>query len=163
MSDRKVVGGVRLTEGLQVAEFDWVSDTRLVYSIAERIPGREQPAATGEMYAVDYNGKNHAIIYGVRALGERPSLSSRRSAESSYASRRQECTDRRVRVETWRGKKILGAEVAIDKPEIFWLDKGRQHGEDLPVAAEGATRPAPQVRQRNPRWASVDCAGGLRR
>ena len=74
MSARKVVGGVRLTEGLQVAEFDWVSDTRLVYSIAERIPGREQPAATGEMYAVDYNGKNHAIIYGVRALGERPSL-----------------------------------------------------------------------------------------
>ncbi len=85
VSDRKVVGGVRLTEGLQVAGFDWVSDTRLVYSIAERIPGREQPAATGEMYAVDFNGKDHGMIYGARALEERTALSSRRSAESSYA------------------------------------------------------------------------------
>ena len=128
VSDRKVVGGVRLTEGLQVAGFDWVSDTRLVYSIAERIPGREQPAATGEMYAVDYNGKNHAMIYGARALEERTSLSSRRSAESSYAFAEiistLEADDKNVLIAEYEWKRGAASYTSDPdaQPQLYLLD-----------------------------------------
>ena len=101
---------------------------RLVYSIAERIPGREQPAATGEMYAVDFNGKGHGMIYGARALEERTALSSRRSAESSYAFAEiistLEADDKNVLIAEYKWKRGA-ASYTLDpdaQPQLYVLD-----------------------------------------
>jgi dienelactone hydrolase len=66
MADMKVISGVRCSEALEFYDFHWVSDRRIVYQIAERqISGLL--AATGEMFAIDVDGKEKTFIYGYRA------------------------------------------------------------------------------------------------
>src|SRR5262245_49341381 len=36
----KIVSALRSPDGFEIDEFHWVSDTRLIYTIAERQPGR---------------------------------------------------------------------------------------------------------------------------
>src|SRR5690349_10796293 len=54
-SGRKLVGGVRCPDGFQIYDFDWKSNVRIVYQLAQRQPGRVQPTPTGEMEAIDFD------------------------------------------------------------------------------------------------------------
>lgn len=68
MKDRKVISGLRCPEDLEFYDFHWISDRRIVYQIAERqIMG--VLSKTGEMFAVDVDGKRKKLIYGYRSGG----------------------------------------------------------------------------------------------
>lgn len=67
LKDRKRTGGIRIRNNFIIYDFDWVSDTRIVYRVAERVPGLNNPILTGEMLAVDFDGQREEFIFGFRA------------------------------------------------------------------------------------------------
>ncbi|WEN14762.1 prolyl oligopeptidase family serine peptidase [Rhodanobacter sp. AS-Z3] len=52
-----------------VTNFWWVSPTRVVYAVGTRVGGYDAPLATGELYAVNADGSDPAMLYGVRKGG----------------------------------------------------------------------------------------------
>lgn len=66
-TDKKVVGGIRSPDGFEIDDFHWVSNTRVIYTIAERQPGRVRPVPTGEILATDIDGHSQRFLYGYRA------------------------------------------------------------------------------------------------
>jgi dipeptidyl aminopeptidase/acylaminoacyl peptidase len=67
LSGKQPLTGVRAPDPLQIRDFDWISNTRLVYSILERWPGLKTPHGTGELFAINRDGSRHEQIYGYRA------------------------------------------------------------------------------------------------
>lgn len=68
LKDMKVVSGVRTVgEHMEIDEFHWASPTRLIYLIAERQPGLARPTPTGEIFAIDRDGRKGKQLYGYRA------------------------------------------------------------------------------------------------
>jgi dipeptidyl aminopeptidase/acylaminoacyl peptidase len=82
---QKFTGGIRCPEGFEIYDYDWVSNTRIVYQLAERVLGHVRPSPTGEMLAVDFDGKNQEILYGYRAA-EQKIGTKLRTRDSVYAS-----------------------------------------------------------------------------
>lgn len=66
-----------------VSQFRWVSDKRVLYRIAELSGSVDTPRMTGELYAIDRDGGDHEIIYGVRA-GNSPVGSRIKRRESTF-------------------------------------------------------------------------------
>jgi dipeptidyl aminopeptidase/acylaminoacyl peptidase len=60
---------VRPREEDSVTDFWWVSPTRVVYAVGTRIGGYDAPLPTGELYAVNADGSDAAMLYGVRKGG----------------------------------------------------------------------------------------------
>jgi dipeptidyl aminopeptidase/acylaminoacyl peptidase len=83
--DHKLLGGVRCPEGFEIFDFVWKSDSRIVYRLAERQPGMAQPMLTGEMEAINFDGKRQNFIYGYRA-GEMQTGTHLKVRQSSYAT-----------------------------------------------------------------------------
>ncbi|WP_417434339.1 prolyl oligopeptidase family serine peptidase [Idiomarina abyssalis] len=52
-----------------VSDFNWVSDERLVMSMAREVGSYETPFATGEIFAMDADGGNQKILTGWRSDG----------------------------------------------------------------------------------------------
>jgi dipeptidyl aminopeptidase/acylaminoacyl peptidase len=52
---------------MEVANFWWSSDQRLLMSIAQRFPGDEKPTPTGEIYATNVDGNEPTALIGFRA------------------------------------------------------------------------------------------------
>ncbi|SFN36783.1 alpha/beta hydrolase family protein [Dokdonella immobilis] len=53
----------------EVSEFWWVSPRRVVYSAAVHTGQLEAPSLTGELFAVDVDGKNKDTLFGFRKRG----------------------------------------------------------------------------------------------
>jgi dipeptidyl aminopeptidase/acylaminoacyl peptidase len=53
----------------EVADFWWIEDHRIVYSIAERFEYLDVPLRTGELYAADADGGGRRIVAGSRDFG----------------------------------------------------------------------------------------------
>ena len=85
MKDKKITGGVNCPEGFEIFDFDWASNSRVVFQIAERQLGLLQPSPTGEMLAVDVDGKRQKFVYGYRT-GEQQTGTLIKARESSYAT-----------------------------------------------------------------------------
>lgn len=85
LATMKMTGGVRASGGDEIIGFDWVSDTRIVYYFGQRFPGDEFPSHTGEIFAVDRDGKRDEQLYGYRA-GNRHTGSRLGSRDSIKAS-----------------------------------------------------------------------------
>ncbi len=83
MKDFKPVNGVRAREGFEFYDFKWVSHKRLMYRLAER-QDNGVLAVTGEIAAIDLDGKSHEFLYGYRA-GERQTGTRIPVREASYA------------------------------------------------------------------------------
>jgi dipeptidyl aminopeptidase/acylaminoacyl peptidase len=83
MKDLKPINGVRAQEGFEFYDFRWVSPKRLMYRLAER-QDNGVLAVTGEIAAIDADGKSHEFLYGYRA-GERQTGTRIPVRESSYA------------------------------------------------------------------------------
>jgi dipeptidyl aminopeptidase/acylaminoacyl peptidase len=66
VKDIKPVNSVRCRDGFEFEDFHWISDRRIIYELAERQPSGLL-ASTGEMFAIDVDGKNHGFIFGYRA------------------------------------------------------------------------------------------------
>ena len=78
------IGGVRAREGDLVTRVHWVSNSRVVHSYAQRFPGQDYASDTGEIFAINRDGKSATALYGYRA-GERQTGTrvSRREATSA--------------------------------------------------------------------------------
>lgn len=85
LANKKPVGGVRVADGFEIDDFHWVSNTRAIYTIAEKQPGRTRPVPTGEILATDLDGGDRKFLYGYRA-GEKSTGTRVRVRESSYAT-----------------------------------------------------------------------------
>jgi dipeptidyl aminopeptidase/acylaminoacyl peptidase len=85
LETRKPVHGVRSGARTEIAHFEWISPTRVIYQIAEVYPGRTYATLTGEIGAIDRDGKRHRFIYGYRA-GEQTTGTNLRRRESSLAT-----------------------------------------------------------------------------
>jgi dipeptidyl aminopeptidase/acylaminoacyl peptidase len=84
LKNKKLSSGVRAPDPLEIFDFHWVSPTRLIYQIGERWPGRVAPIATGEIFAVNRDGRGHKQIYGYRA-GKKQIGSRLKVRESTFA------------------------------------------------------------------------------
>lgn len=58
---------VQPRNGDEVFQFWWVSNERIVYSVAEHDGGLEQPVPTGELFATNVDGTGRDILFGYRA------------------------------------------------------------------------------------------------
>lgn len=75
MDDKDITGAVNFDGSLEVGEYYWVNRERLVVSIDKKRAWQEAPITYGELYAVDYNGRNGEVIFSFR--GGESSLGSR--------------------------------------------------------------------------------------
>ncbi|HEX7035542.1 MAG TPA: S9 family peptidase [Pseudomonadales bacterium] len=67
LEDRSIVSGVRMGENREIYDFDWISPTRVIYRIAERQPGDAFFSITGEISAINRDGRAPRLLYGYRA------------------------------------------------------------------------------------------------
>jgi len=65
--DFSSVGGADFGSRQEVGQYFWANNERLVIAINYFLPWEDSPISTGELYAIDYNGKRGEIIYGQRA------------------------------------------------------------------------------------------------
>jgi dienelactone hydrolase len=144
MKDGKMTNGVRAREGSEFFDFQWISSRRVLYRLAERqING--VLAMTGEMAAIDVDGKKHEFLYGYRA-GQMQTGTHIAARESSYATAELISTlkadDRNVLMseQPW---KLVGDYYYVDhdaKPGIILLDvytgRKRSLGRAPLIAAE---------------------------
>ncbi|HTE41175.1 MAG TPA: S9 family peptidase [Steroidobacteraceae bacterium] len=84
---QKFTGGIRCPDGFEIHDYHWVSNTRIVYRIAERNQDLIEPTLTGEMLAVDFDGGKQEMIYGYRA-SEQKTGTKLRTREATFATAR---------------------------------------------------------------------------
>ena len=84
VEDIKPVDSVRCQEGFEFEDFHWISDRRIIYELAER-QSSGLLVGTGELFAVDVDGKNHEFIFGYRA-GEQQTGSRIRKRQATLSS-----------------------------------------------------------------------------
>ncbi len=65
LADMKGVN-LRPRDNKELADFWWVSDDRVVYTIGERYGALETPVSAGELYAVNADGTGDTNIFGYR-------------------------------------------------------------------------------------------------
>lgn len=63
----KMVGAAKFGGKLEVGQYHWVNNERVVINIVERVPSKEQPVSFGELYAVNLDGSKNKMIYGYRS------------------------------------------------------------------------------------------------
>ncbi|NYE63681.1 dipeptidyl aminopeptidase/acylaminoacyl peptidase [Duganella sp. 1224] len=64
LPDLKLEGTVRMPVFEVPADYTWVSNVRVLVQKAIEVGTREIPQATGELLAMDYDGKNQTYLYG---------------------------------------------------------------------------------------------------
>ncbi len=62
----QLVGGVQPDDGDILHTVTWVTDDRLVFELAMKISGYDQPVPTGELFGINANGENRKHLYGFR-------------------------------------------------------------------------------------------------
>ncbi|WP_243350646.1 alpha/beta hydrolase family protein [Stenotrophomonas acidaminiphila] len=67
--DLKGIGGFRPRRNAHVNGFEWVSDDRVLISVAEKFGVLDQPQPTGEIYTVKANGGQADLLVGFRVQG----------------------------------------------------------------------------------------------
>jgi dipeptidyl aminopeptidase/acylaminoacyl peptidase len=65
----KMTGNFKLKGKTLVNNFDWVNDERLILTVAEKDGALSNPRATGDLYAMDADGKNQALLIGPKQTG----------------------------------------------------------------------------------------------
>lgn len=68
VSDQVIVGSFKMDEDNHVADFWWVSDTRIIASLATQLGSLDSPTMTGELVAFDANGGDPRYLYGYRKI-----------------------------------------------------------------------------------------------
>ncbi len=68
-ADLKGIGGFRPRRDAHVNGFEWVSDDRVLISIAEKFGMLDQPQPTGEIYTLDALGGRPDLLVGFRVQG----------------------------------------------------------------------------------------------
>jgi len=71
VSDGEVVGGVQPGDKNEVSSVHWVSNERLIYTFAEKTRSRDSATETGELFAINYDGKSNTMLAGYRANNQK--------------------------------------------------------------------------------------------
>ncbi len=85
LADMKGVN-LRPREAREVADFWWAAPDRVIYTVGDRTGTLEQPAPTGELYAVNADGSGDGTLFGYRVSA--PTFSShiaRATSQLAYA------------------------------------------------------------------------------
>ncbi|RUO45107.1 alpha/beta hydrolase family protein [Idiomarina aquatica] len=69
IDDQKVLSVTRGRGTESVSDFNWVSDERIVMTMAREVGSYETPFPTGEIFAMDADGGNQKILTGWRSDG----------------------------------------------------------------------------------------------
>ena len=69
VADNHMMSALRLGKNTHFADFDWVSDERVVLSLAQKIGLMDAPRLTGELYATNADGSNRTLLIGQRVAG----------------------------------------------------------------------------------------------
>ena len=70
LKSRKITGQLRFARGNEVASFAWVGPKRVVASVAKSFGPLDQPALTGELYAIDADGGKSTYLFGYRGADQ---------------------------------------------------------------------------------------------
>lgn len=62
----KRTGTFRLGKNNHVDDFQWVSPTRVLMGMAQKLGSRDEPIPTGEIYAINANGSGADVLVGYR-------------------------------------------------------------------------------------------------
>lgn len=71
-ADGSLAGHFRAPEDNHAASFDWVSDERLLIGLAQSHGQLDEPRLTGELFAMDADGKRSELLVGYRVQGRGP-------------------------------------------------------------------------------------------
>lgn len=86
-SDKVVTARMTLGKDTHFQSLHWVNERRLLASIAEAFGTRDQPALTGELFGVDFDGQNRRMLTGFRAdINSQASRLQTANADSVYAT-----------------------------------------------------------------------------
>jgi len=78
--DFKYVGGMKFRGHDEVGKAYWANNDRIVLTVYHREVWEKAPASYGELYAVNYDGTNPALIYGSRASADFVNFRSKRKS-----------------------------------------------------------------------------------
>lgn len=67
LKDMSIVGHTGLSGNLEMGDFFWANNKRLVSQVMQKPGWSARPLNYGEFYAFDYDGKRGKMIYGARA------------------------------------------------------------------------------------------------
>jgi dipeptidyl aminopeptidase/acylaminoacyl peptidase len=130
VKDLKVLGTTRFTEGDHVYNVMWVGPDRVAYSRAQRGGRLDQLYWTGELYAMDIDGKKKEVLFGryednayvVDALTDMPY----RAIVMVMSKARREFSYPLIeRVNMYGGRKTLGQIPAYAPLDVATDDSGR--------------------------------------
>eukprot|EP00487_Bulimina_marginata_P001870 TRINITY_DN14406_c0_g1_i1.p1 TRINITY_DN14406_c0_g1~~TRINITY_DN14406_c0_g1_i1.p1 ORF type:complete len:175 (-),score=20.82 TRINITY_DN14406_c0_g1_i1:131-655(-) len=79
----KPLSGSKLPSRLEIDQYYWVNNERVVISLAKRDPWLEEPVSYGELFAINMDGSRGKMIYGYRA-GEKQTGSFIKKKESTF-------------------------------------------------------------------------------
>ncbi|AWH36276.1 peptidase S9 [Stenotrophomonas sp. ZAC14D1_NAIMI4_6] len=102
-STMELVGNFRPPRNNHADSVDWVSDNRLLIGLAEKWGALDAPRPTGELYAMDANGKRGDLLVGYRARPDEPGLVSGRRVEpvAAFLADPLQGDDRNVLISLW--------------------------------------------------------------
>lgn len=115
VADRQIISGLRFRKGEEVADYVWSGPQRVMISIASRQGALVQPQRTGELMAMDADGKKKAYLFGYR--GEDEVGSHIKRANKQYASARildplpEDAESALIQVDYWNSKQAGFTEV----------------------------------------------------
>lgn len=71
-----------------IDEFWWANNDRVIATVAQKFGGLDEPQSTGELFAIDADGKNAKQIFGYRSVGEQVGSRIRKGGDQRYATAR---------------------------------------------------------------------------
>jgi dipeptidyl aminopeptidase/acylaminoacyl peptidase len=123
----KAVGGLRSAQRRLIGDFWWVGDDRLVVATAVRYGGLDEPQLTGELMAVDADGKNVTVIYGQAGAMQAGTHTKTHADDTGFATLVQALPndDRHAVIAAWSGAQ------AVPYTELYMADTRNGHRRKL--------------------------------
>ena len=85
LDDDEVAAGIRAREQDVIGDFHWASDKRVVFSYRAQLSAQGRESGTGQLFAIDRDGKRHLLLYGT-GTGEASRGTRARGYEASDAA-----------------------------------------------------------------------------
>lgn len=128
LADMKGVN-LRPRDSRELARFWWVAPTRVMYTIGERYGALEQPASTGELYAVNADGTGDGVLFGFRSGNQGASHIAHATSTFAYANLidplRDDPHHALIATYAWNGARIGGSHTSSSIgvfPEVARID-----------------------------------------
>ncbi|MCR6702342.1 MAG: hypothetical protein NVV68_14865 [Dokdonella sp.] len=119
----KPTGSIRAGGSNVIGGFWWANDTRVIATVAQKFGGRDKPIPTGELFAIDADGKNSKQIFGYRSVGEEVGSRIRKGGDQRYASayvlNHTPDKDKRILVEVHEWKDGEPAVPTLEQLDIY--------------------------------------------